>query len=169
MDPSMYSHFDWNNFAVNGFENSSTAPPTPENFLPIQHPEPTFPAEESIPYHPLSDDDDGEELIGMGLYDTPEPAKVLSSDPQLDSYRTSMMSHLLGAGRREPTGKGLKLEETWNPPPSDDEEDDEEDDDEQDGEGESDDEDKAEQTATIASKEDVKTSNTQTYDRSEWL
>ncbi|KAN0110532.1 hypothetical protein V8E51_006919 [Hyaloscypha variabilis] len=169
IEASMYSHFDWNNFAVNGFENSSTAPPTPENFLPIQHPEPTFPAEESIPYHPLSDDDDGEELIGMGLYDAPEPAKALSSDPQLDSYRTSMMSHLLGASRREPTGKGLKLEETWNPPPSDDEDDEEEDDDEQDGEGESDDEDKPELNVTTASHEPARTSQTQSYDRSGWL
>ncbi len=169
VDSSMYSHFDWNSFAVNGFDNSSTAPPTPENFLPIQHPEPTFPAEESIPYHPLSDSDDGEELIGMGLYDTPEPAKTLSSDPQLDNYRSLMMSHLLGVGRRvEPTGKGLKLEETWNPPPSDDEE---EDDDEQDGEGESDEEDTAEQSSSIpiTTNEPANAVQTQSYDRSGWL
>jgi hypothetical protein len=168
MDSSMYSHFDWNNFAVNGFETTSTAPPTPENFLPIQHPEPTFPAEESIPYHPLSDSDDGEELIGMGLYDVPEPAKAPSLDPQLDNYRTLMMSHLLGAGRRiEPTGKGLKLEETWNPPPSDDEEED----DDEDGEGESDDEDTAEQTTSIAitTNEPANTVETQSYDRKGWL
>ena len=166
----MYSHFDWNNFAVNGFENSSTAPPTPENFLPMQHPEPTFPAEESIPYHPLSESDDGEELIGMGLYDTPEPAKTLSSDPQLDNYRSLMMSHLLGVGRRvEPTGKGLKLEETWIPPPSDDEE--EEDDDEQDGEGESDEEDTTEQSTSIpiTTNELANTVQPQSYDRSGWL
>lgn len=169
VDPSMYSHFDWNNFAVNGFENSSTAPPTPENFLPMQHPEPTFPAEESIPYHPLSESDDGEELIGMGLYDTPEPAKTLSTDPQLDNYRSLMMSHLLGVGRRvEPTGKGLKLEETWIPPPSDDEE---EDDDEQDGEGESDEEDTTEQSTSIpiTTNEPANTVQTQSYDRSGWL
>ncbi|KAH7342795.1 hypothetical protein BKA65DRAFT_552412 [Rhexocercosporidium sp. MPI-PUGE-AT-0058] len=140
-DPTMYSHFDWNNFATNGFENSSTAPPTPENFLPIQHPEPSFPAEDSIPYHPLSEpDSDGEELIGMGLYDAPEVTKTPSSNPELDSYRAMMMTGFLGTGygKVESTGKGLKLEETWNPPPSDDEDD--EDDDEQDGEGEDDDE-----------------------------
>lgn len=140
-DPTMYSHFDWNNFATNGFENSSTAPPTPENFLPIQHPEPSFPAEDSIPYHPLSEpDSDGEELIGMGLYDAPEVAKTPSSNPELDNYRALMMTGFLGTGygKAESTGKGLKLEETWNPPPSDDE--DEEDDDEQDGEAEDDDE-----------------------------
>jgi hypothetical protein len=172
VDSSMYSHFDWNNFAVNGFESSSTAPPTPENFLAIQHPDPTFPAEESIPYHPLSDSDDGEELIGMGLYDTPEPAKTLSSDPQLDNYRSLMMSHLLGVARRvEPTGKGLKLEETWNPPPSDDEEEEEEEDDEQDGEGESDDEDTTEQSTSIPIKtnEPANAVQTQSYDHSGWL
>jgi len=110
----------------------------------------------------------------MGLYDTPEPTKTLSSDPQLDNYRTLMMSHLLGAGRRvEPTGKGLKLEETWNPPPSDDEE--EDDDDEQDGEGESDDEETTEQTTStvITTKESINTVQasiiSQNVDRSGWL
>jgi hypothetical protein len=138
-DSTMYSHFDWNTFATNGFEQSTTAPPTPEIFLPIQHPEPAFPPEDSIPYHPLEDNesDDGEELIGMGLYDAPETAKSPSADPQLDNYRALMMSSLLGSSyvprRAESTGKGLKLEETWTPP-SDDE--DQEDDDEQDGEGE---------------------------------
>jgi len=139
-DASMYSHFVWNHFAENGFENSSTTPPTPDNFLPIQHPEPAFPSEDSIPYYPLEDNesDDGEELIGMGLYDAPEIAKSPSADPQLENYRALMMSSLLGSGyipprRVEPTGKGLKLEETWTPP-SDDE--DQDDDDEQDGEGE---------------------------------
>lgn len=131
-DPTMYSHFDWNNFAATGFENG-TAPPTPENFLPIQHPEPTFTPEESIPYHPLSDDEpEGEELIGMGLYDTPDHSKTSLSDPQLDNYR--MMSSLLGSTcrRPEPAGKGLKLEETWQPPCEKDDDEDEE----EDGEGE---------------------------------
>lgn len=141
MDPSMYSHFDWSNFATNGFEIATTAPPTPEDFLPIQHPESTFPSEDTIPYHALDDsEDEGEELIGMGLYDGPEDAKSPSSDPQLDNYRALMMSQLMGTAYcrpSEPSGKGLKLEETWAPPPSDDEE---EDDSEQDGEGEDEDE-----------------------------
>ncbi|KUJ22051.1 uncharacterized protein LY89DRAFT_576569 [Mollisia scopiformis] len=135
-DPTMYSHFDWNNFAANGFESSSTAPPTPDNFLPIQNPEPAFSAEESIPYEPLEDPESGgEELIGMGLYDSPDTVKTSSLDPQLDNYRALMMSHLMGSGHRktESTGKGLKLEETWEPPASDDED---ADDEEQDGEGE---------------------------------
>jgi len=139
-DSTLYSHFDWSSFAQDGFERS-TAPPTPENFLPIQHPDPTFPSDEAIPYHALSDstpEDDGEILCGMGLYDSPDIGKTFTSDPQLDSYRSSMMSQMLGPTyRKESTGKGLKLEETWNPPPSDDEN--EEDDAEQDGEGEDDD------------------------------
>jgi hypothetical protein len=130
VDSSTYSQFDWNNFAVNGFERPTSSPPTPENFLPIQHPDPSFPTEESIPYHPLSDDEpEGEELIGMGLYDSPEVAKTPSSDPHLDNYRSLMISQFLGSGYRrpEPVGKGLKLEETWEPPASDDEEDEDDD------------------------------------------
>ncbi|KAK6584975.1 hypothetical protein PZA11_003199 [Diplocarpon coronariae] len=140
MDPTMYSHFDWNSLAADDFEDSSTAPPTPENFLPIQHPEPVFPAAEEIPYHPLSlsePESDGEELIGMGLYDAPEAVKTPSSNPDLDYYRGLMRSGYLGTGTRKlaATGKGLKLEEKYVPPPSDDE-----DEEEQDGEGEDDDE-----------------------------
>lgn len=134
-DPTMYSHFDWNNFAASGYEGDDS-PPTPDNFLPIQYPEPTFTSEESIPYHPLSEDEpEGEELIGMGLYDTPDNSKTSLSDPQLDNYRM-MSSQLLGNGYRrpEPAGKGLKLEETWQPPSEKD--DDEE---EEDGEGEDED------------------------------
>lgn len=134
MDPSMCSHFDWENFASSGF-TSSTAPPTPDNFLPIQQPEPSFQAEEAIPYHSLDDSEPGEVLVGMGLYDAPE--KVPESDPQLDKYRALMMSQLLGSAYKKPeapsTGKGLKLEETWIPPASDDGE--AEDEDEEDAEG----------------------------------
>lgn len=132
-DSTMYSHFDWNNFAPSGFEDGTT-PPTPDNFLPIQHPDPTFTPEESIPYHPLSDDEpEGEELIGMGLYDTPDNSKTSLSDPQLDNYRM-MSSQLLGNSYRrlEPVGKCLKLEETWQPPFEDDDDKDHE----EDGEGE---------------------------------
>jgi hypothetical protein len=132
MNPSIYSHFDWNSLSSNSFDNAS-APPTPNNFLPIQHPDPPCNVEDPIPYTSLDDEEaDGEELIGMGLYDTPE--KSAPRDSQLDQYRALMMTQLLGPGynKNEPTGKGLKLEETWNPPRSDDGEDD-------DGEGEDDD------------------------------
>lgn len=133
---SLYAQ-DWNYFAAHGFEDSSTTPPTPENFLPIQHPEPSF-QEDAIPYQPLDDADDGEELIGLGLYDTPE-TKSPQSDPQLDNYRALMMAQMMGTPYRrpEPTGKGLKLEETWAPPAA-------EDDEESDKDGEGDDEEEEE-------------------------
>lgn len=139
----MYSPFDWSNFATNSFD-CSTAPPTPENFLPIQHTETTLPTDDAILYHSLSDSEpEGEVLQGLGLYDTPELPKSLPSAPQFDDYRALVMSQLLGSAYKRPElesmGKGLKLEETWNPPPSDDE-DDEEDEDELDGEAEDDEE-----------------------------
>ncbi|KAF9700830.1 hypothetical protein EKO04_001881 [Ascochyta lentis] len=68
-------------------------------FLPIQHP---------TDYDEQMDvEDDGKELVGMGLYDTPDPTTNWGS-------------------LAEATGKGLKLEETWQPPEED--EDDDEDD-----------------------------------------
>jgi hypothetical protein len=158
MDPSMYSHFDWDNFAANGFD-TSTAPPTPVNLLPIQQPDPSFEAEEAIPYHPLEDTEPGEVLVGMGLYDAPE--KSPEADPQLDNYRALMMSQLLGTPYRKQelptaTGKGLKLEETWNPPPSDDEEDDdEEDDDEEDDDEDGDNEEDADGSEADESSEEA--------------
>jgi hypothetical protein len=126
MNPSIYSHFDWNNFAASGFENS-TAPPTPENFLPMQHPNPSCAIEDSIPFHPLDDTEEGEVLVGMGLYDAPEKSLP---DLQLDQYR-SVMSQYLGSCPQNTEGKGLKLEETWEPPAS---EDDGDEHDDQDGE-----------------------------------
>jgi hypothetical protein len=139
-EPSMYSHFDWSNLSSQEFENFTTSPPTPDMFLPIQHPESALPTDDAIPYHSLSDSEpEGEVLQGLGLYDNPEMVKS-TSDPQLNSYRSMMMTQFFGSGHRrsepESTGKGLKLEETWTPP-SDSE--DEEDDDEKDGEGEDDD------------------------------
>ncbi|OBT69525.1 hypothetical protein VE03_01211 [Pseudogymnoascus sp. 23342-1-I1] len=128
MNPSIYSHFDWNNFAATGFEDG-TAPPTPENFLPIQHPEPPCAIETTIPYHPLDDqEDEGEILVGMGLYDTPDKPSL--PDVELEQYRTVMRSQYLGSTHRateSSTGKGLKLEETWNPPASEDGEDEDQD------------------------------------------
>jgi len=137
-DSHMYNQSDWHNFTANGFDRS-TGPPTPENFLPIQHPSPSFPEEDSIPYHPLSEaseEEEGEILCGLGLYDTPDVLKSVPSDPQLDNYRSSVMSQLLGSVYgKEPVGKGLKLEETWNPPTTDDEDDEDDENEEADGEG----------------------------------
>lgn len=71
------------------------------DFLPIQHP-----AEENDADEDEEMEDSGRELVGMGLYDMPES--------------------LSGWSAVESTGKGLKLEETWQPPEV--EEDDAEDD-----------------------------------------
>ncbi|EPE02941.1 hypothetical protein F503_08818 [Ophiostoma piceae UAMH 11346] len=80
------------------------------------------------------DDTDGEILVGMGLYDPPEKS-FQEVDPTLQSYRSSV-AQLLGAAYTmpTPTGKGLKLEDSWEPPENMDDED--EDDDERDAEGE---------------------------------
>ncbi|KAG6313409.1 hypothetical protein E4U22_000996, partial [Claviceps purpurea] len=119
---------NWNSFAMQGFSNAT--PPTPETFSTSRQPPVMAQAHDSSG----EPEDDGEILVGMGLYDT--PGKV-DADPQLDNYR-STVSSLLGAAAPspEPQGKGLKLEETWEPPAKEDAEADEEDDDDQEeGEG----------------------------------
>lgn len=125
-DPSMYSHFDWNQFSQNGFD-AVTTPPTPESFLPIQSHEPSLHVEEPIPYHPLDEaEEEGEELVALGLYDTPEKS---SAEGSLNNYHRALASYTLDSGHRkqESMGKGLKLEETWNPPESDEDDDDDDD------------------------------------------
>lgn len=115
----------------------STSPPTPENLPASQQPQPVVSTEESIPYQPLDEsEEEGEILVGMGLYDAPDK---YDDDPQLNNSR-SAMSSLFGASYRaqEGTGKGLKLEEAWQPPESDDEDEDE------DADGEDQDEDEEE-------------------------
>ncbi|KAK6834949.1 hypothetical protein PG987_009643 [Apiospora arundinis] len=93
-------------------------PPTPETFQPVSQPEPAMPVEEPVVYQPEEEsEEEGEILIGMGLYDAPDKSDM---DPQLDHYRTSTSS-LLGSTYRK--GAGLKLEEAWEPPKEDEEED----------------------------------------------
>lgn len=75
-------------------------------FLPIQHP--------SDRDEQMVEEDDGKELVGMGLYDAPDPTSAWG-------------------GFAESTGKGLKLEETWQPPEADDDDDEDEDDASSDG------------------------------------
>ena len=66
-------------------------------FLPIQHP--------SDHDDQMDAQDDGKELVGMGLYDAPDPTSTWG-------------------GLVEATGKGLKLEETWQPPEAEDDDED---------------------------------------------
>ncbi|KAF2835402.1 hypothetical protein M501DRAFT_988930 [Patellaria atrata CBS 101060] len=76
-------------------------------YLPIQHPR--TPADEVPPTIDHKDaKESGPVLIGMGLYDPPEPYQPL-----------------LALGLQEPQGKGLKLEEPFQPPEQDDDEEDE--------------------------------------------
>ncbi|KAK5658519.1 hypothetical protein OQA88_1911 [Cercophora sp. LCS_1] len=133
---SSLSSLDWDTFAAQGFDKYA-APPTPEDFVPnppartIETTPTKLPVEE--PFKPMEMEDDeseGEILYGMGLYDAPE------QDSVLDFHRSAVFS-LLGGQYPEPTGKGLKLEEGWEPPVSDDE-------DEADGEGDEQDEDEDE-------------------------
>jgi len=99
---------------------SQTNPPTPEAFVNTRAPQQAVNREPAM--IDGNDEDEGEILVGMGLYDT--TAKY-DQDPQLDNY-ISTVSSLLGSVYRpseEATGKGLTLEEAWEPPKSDEEED----------------------------------------------
>ncbi|KAK3499274.1 uncharacterized protein B0T23DRAFT_409339 [Neurospora hispaniola] len=102
-----------------------TAPPTPNNFeLPEQFTNTKMASEEPISYEaPEDDESDGEILYGMGLYDPPE-----TNEPaDMDLHQSTVFSLLGNAAVYEkPSGKGLKLEDAWEPPASDDEEDNEE-------------------------------------------
>ncbi|KAF4968895.1 hypothetical protein FSARC_3766 [Fusarium sarcochroum] len=122
--------WDWNTFIMHGF--SSTTPPTPETLPQTQLSQPAV--SEDIHYQALEDpsEEEGEILVGMGLYDAPDK---YTEDPQLNNYR-STVSSLLGSSFRsqEPRGKGLKLEETWEPPKSDDEDGDEDEEEEEEDE-----------------------------------
>ncbi|KAI0397244.1 hypothetical protein F5Y17DRAFT_455163 [Xylariaceae sp. FL0594] len=115
------SFINWNAYAPYGFQ-TCTAPPTPEEFHYLQQPQ-TVPSEESIPYDPLDkpeEEEEGEILVGMGLYDLPSKTYT---DPRLDHHRTTT-SQLWDTTYSN--GKGWKLEEAWEPPTTD-EEDSEED------------------------------------------
>jgi hypothetical protein len=123
-ETSTQSGWDWTSFIMHGF--NATTPPTPEAFPQTQLAQPVV-SEESLPFEPLEEpeEEEGEILVGMGLYDAPDKYE---DDPQLNNYR-STVSSLLGSTFRpqEPRGKGLKLEETWEPPKSDDEDDEDDD------------------------------------------
>ncbi|KAI1155739.1 hypothetical protein F4825DRAFT_9809 [Nemania diffusa] len=107
----------WYTYSQDGLE-SCTTPPTPEEGQRVHHPQSVLP-EESISYQPLeehnNEEEEGEILVGMGLYDLPTKT---DTDPELDYYHTTT-SRLLDTTYR--SGKGWKLEEAWEPPATDDE------------------------------------------------
>ncbi|KAH8161742.1 hypothetical protein CIB48_g6518 [Xylaria polymorpha] len=121
--------FDWHTYSPQELQ-SCTAPPTPDECLGLQQIQ-AVPSEESIPFQPLdepeNEEEEGEILVGMGLYDLPSKA---DTDPELDHYRMTT-SQLLGTTYR--SGKGWKLEEAWEPPATDDEDAEEDADDEDQG------------------------------------
>lgn len=124
LDTPAANTLDWNSYTPHGLSN--TTPPTPDSFVGLSQPQPSV-SGDTVPYEALDDsEEEGEILVGMGLYDAPEK---FEEDPQLNNYR-STVSSLLGATyqRMEPTGKGLKLEETWVPPQSEDSDEEEEED-----------------------------------------
>ncbi|KAI9760873.1 MAG: rRNA-processing protein las1 [Chaenotheca gracillima] len=93
---------------------------TTDAFLPIQHPD--FTSDPNITqstWRSVQKENNGKELVGMGLYDDLEQQST--SDLHLAQYRSQMLSNLCGhnAPKSIPAGKGLKLEETWSPPSED--------------------------------------------------
>ena len=116
--PVPYAPSTWTS-SLSTFSNQ-TAPATPE-LLPNQEilvaPQNDTLEQASLPKK------ESKELIGMGLYDGPD-RNSWSFDSMLGEPTT-----LFASQQPESTGKGLKLEETWEPP---EEEDDSDDDDSQD-------------------------------------
>ena len=91
---------------------SYTNPPTPD-FLPIQNPSDMWQGyvsniSPSLPKRP------SKELVGMGLYDCPN-RDSFALETAVDQHFGVMVAH----PEQEPAGKGLKLEETWQPPEED--------------------------------------------------
>ena len=119
-DYSTYSPMD---FATQSWAESLsafpsyTAPPTPD-YLPIQNPSDMWQGVDTTKGPGLVKSR-SKELVGMGLYDTPDRTSF-ALDSLADSHRGSFAVH----PHHESVGKGLKLEETWQPP--EEEEDDEE-------------------------------------------
>ena len=86
-----------------------TAPPTPD-FLPIQNPSDMWQGATTA-VQPRLNKPRSKELVGMGLYDHPD-RNSFSLDSVTESHVDSFVAH----PHHESVGKGLKLEETWQPP-----------------------------------------------------
>jgi len=105
---------------------STTAPPTPD-FLPIQNFPGALDSKQTSKEEPAKD-----ELVGMGLYDTPDESPL--TDGSLEDYLYLTRLDGGASAARRPLGKGLKLEETFNPSTTEEDEDDDEDDEDDDKE-----------------------------------
>ncbi|KAH8664031.1 hypothetical protein BX600DRAFT_512101 [Xylariales sp. PMI_506] len=113
------SAFNWDGYP--GYGTTCTAPPTPDSHEPVSPSVPTIAQEDTITYEALNEpEDEGEVLIGMGLYDAPSKD---DDGSEFTGFKTTA-SILFGTTNRK--GAGLKLEEAWEPPKEDDEEEEEE-------------------------------------------
>lgn len=114
-EPS-HSPASWTGMPSTTYTNSMSAPATPEEPTNLQYTNCAVVKHHSFSYSApadmkVEDEDEGDILIGLGLYDTPEKRPV----------------SLLGASF-VPSGKGLKLEAAWAPAEDEEDDDDEEDD-----------------------------------------
>lgn len=126
---------------THNFHPFARTPPTPDN-VPMVAADPAFKLapEEAIPYQSLEmaasardDQANGEILYGMGLYDAPDARESAGQQQQqqpqrFQQWHGATMTALLGGPATappEPKGRGLKLEDAWEPPESDAEDDDE--------------------------------------------
>ena len=89
-----------------------TTPSTPD-FLPIQHP-PNPAVSSDQGRGPQLAKQSSKELVGMGLYDEPDSSTSFGSAGEHLQYFLRPQSEAYPL--YQPTGKGLKLEETWQPP-----------------------------------------------------
>ncbi len=89
---------------------------TPD-FMPIQQPHRVFTKPE-ITRASRMPKQSSKELVGMGLYDDPDSSSPLAAKSGSLHYfpRSQAEAYL----RYQPPGKGLKLEETWQPPAEED-------------------------------------------------
>lgn len=107
----VHSYNNWSGVpAAVGFD--ITTPTTPD-FLPIQHPPHPAASSDRYPSSQLTKQS-SKELVGMGLYDNPDSSPTFGSvgEPHPYFFRSQSDAYPL----LQPTGKGLKLEETWQPP-----------------------------------------------------
>lgn len=125
--PSSNSNF-YSSGSTTRTNSASTAPPTPESFPSFDNLKYINGEQEKEWNVEVDKDDDSEVLVGMGLYDSPEKGE----EQRMIEYGPVVSMSRFGRGN-ETSGKGLKLEETWEPPAAEDEE-------EQDAEGEEEDE-----------------------------
>ena len=122
---SDYSTFSPMNFATQSWAESLsafpsyTAPPTPD-YLPIQNPPDQWPGADTAEQSTLVKSK-SKELVGMGLYDEPDRTS-LSLDRLAGGPTGAFGAH----PHHESLGKGLKLEETWQPPEEDEEDEEDE-------------------------------------------